>query len=599
MSLCTALFLSMIVAGLAFLTRSVFAGAAIVGVPSIVLFFVNHFKLLITSVPLQLSDLSLIFQMGDIAQLNSASIVFTWRDIASIVALALWLVLLFFFSKPLRLRWSASAISAAATAAAFVLIFIVFVNPLICEPLYISTQARVPATTTEMQGGIVLSMWRSVVTPKYEIDTSTYGEDLMDGILSQVEEYAESVSVSEADSQSPNIIVVLSESFFDITSLGNLTFETDPIASFRKICEDSVSGTFYAPTHGYGTANIELNILTGIDPSLMKVGETPSNWDGYKFDYIPAIPRLLSENGYYTASLHTFNDSIYERMKYFGNLGFEDCFFSGDFAEIDDEAAAAENYYTFLNEKISGGYYSDDYLSDVMIKLYEKKKDDGPVFLYGFTMENHSPYTEPRDGDGFVFESDVELTDEAQTTIANLAQGLHNSAAALEKLVNYFSQVDEPTMIVFFGDHRPGTGLSDNSSVYSQLGLVPDDAAGWSLEQYQEFYSTSYLIWANDDSLLPAQRGSGMDSSANYLGLPILEASGVELPLFWKYLKSMNQDSIFYSWQYYISADGTLDEPLDLQSDSVPAHKHWLMGMLLYDTFYGEKYLTEQLGGAG
>lgn len=598
LTLWTALFISLLTAALAFLTRSVFAGGVIVTISALILILTNHFKLLITSIPLQFNDLFLAFQVGDIAQLNSSSIVFTWRDIAGIAAVVLWLFALFCFSKPLRLGWRHTFIPAAAAIAAFVLIFVVFADALIYGPMEIPTRQRIPSTTTERSGGIILSLWRSVISPRDAKFYGDYNEDTMEQVLANAGAYAAGAETSAGSGENPNIIVLLSESFFDIASLENLTFETDPLANFRELCKDSVSGAFYAPTLGYGTSNIELNILTGINPELMNADENPCKWDGYMFEYIPTIPQLLSENGYYTASLHTFNDSIYQRLNYFYNVGFQDAFFSGDFAAIDDKAAAAEDYYVYLNEKISGEFYSDDYLADVIIELYEKKSEASPVFLYGLTMENHSPYTYTRNGGGFDFKTASDISDEARTTIANLAQGIHNSAAALEKLINYFSEVDEPTVIVFYGDHRPGTGLTDNSTVYTQLGLVPEDGADWTLEQVQTYYSTSYLIWANDDSLLPAERGSTMDSSANYLGLPILEASGVEMPLFWQFLKSMREDSLFYSWKYYVSADGKVSEAPDLDADAAVSDKHKLMSMLLYDTFYGKQFVTANLGRA-
>ena len=595
-TLWTAAFIFLITASLSFASRSVFFGCALTSFLSLAIFFTNHFKLLITSVPLQLADLSLIFQTADIARLNASSIAFSWRDSASIFGTLLWLGVVFIFSKPLRLSWKPLLSSAAISLSVFGLLFAVLANPLVFSPMDYALARRIPVGTVEYDCGVVLSLWRAAIAPDGLFMDSNYTEDFAIELLNEVKEYvAETVRLERFEKQ-PNIIIMLSESFFDITTLDNLTFEEDPLAEFKAICENSVYGDFYTPTLGYGTSNIELNVLTGINPELMIPGENPCTWDSSRFDHIPAIPKMLSEHGYYTAALHTFNDSIYNRGNYFSNIGFREAFFSGDFAAIDDEAASAEDYYTFLSEKISGGYYSDDYLADVIIKLYEKKSPEFPVFLYGLTMENHSPYLDARTGDGFNFVTTAELTDEAQLTIANLSQGLYNASLALKKLVDYFSASDDPTVIIFFGDHRPGTGLSDNSTVYSQLGIVPERMSDWTLEQTKEFHRTSYLIWANDDTLLPAAPGSKIDSSANYLGLYAIEASGVKMPLFWQFLKSMRDDSLFYSWKYYLSSNGDLLDATELDDESTALKKQRLMGNLLYDTFYGKQLITERIG---
>ena len=596
-TLWTAAFIFLITASLSFIARSVFFGCFITSLAAIALFFSNHFKLLITTVPLQLADLSLIFRAADITRLNAASIAFSWRDIFCIIATLLWLGIVFVFSKPLRMPWKPVIYSAASSLSAFCLLFTVFANSLVYSPLDFALSRRIPVGHVEYNCGVVLSLWRTAIAPNGLFMDSSYTEDFALELLSEVKEHISETVRQERREKQPNIIVLLSESFFDITTLENLTFEKDPLVEFRSICEESVYGDFYTPTLGYGTSNIELNVLTGINPELMIPGENPCTWDSSRFEYIPAIPKILAENGYFTASLHTFNDSIYNRSNYFNKIGFQKTFFSGDFAEIDDEAASAENYYTYLSEKISGGYYSDDYLSDVIIKLYEKKSPKSPVFLYGFTMENHSPYLDTRNGGGFDFSTTAELTDEAQLTISNLTQGLHNASLSLKKLVDYFSQNDDPTIIVFFGDHRPGTGLSDNSTVYSQLGIVPDHMSEWTIEQTKEFHRTSYLIWANDDTLLPEKRGSKIDSSANYLGVSMLEASGVKMPLFWQFLKSMRNDSLFYSWKYYMSSDGDLLDASELPNESTALRKQQLMGKLLYDTFYGKQIITKELGG--
>jgi hypothetical protein len=82
-------------------------------------------------------------------------------------------------------------------------------------------------------------------------------------------------------------------------------------------------------------------------------------------------------------------------------------------------------------------------------------------------------------------------------------------------------------------------------------------AAG-TLGRYGTLYETSYLIWSNDPSLLPAEPGSTASESSNYLGLRILDAAHVPDTVYWGLVRSLSEVSLMYTPEYYISADGTL-----------------------------------------
>ena len=119
----TALFLALACAVFALLTHSLFIGSAVTALLSVLLTFVNYFKVLITSVPLSLGDFTLIGQVGNIATLNASAITFGRNSILAVMGVVLWLAVVCFFSKPLRLRWRWSLAGAAGAALAFALVF--------------------------------------------------------------------------------------------------------------------------------------------------------------------------------------------------------------------------------------------------------------------------------------------------------------------------------------------------------------------------------------------------------------------------------------------------------------------------------------------
>lgn len=590
----TALFLGLVVLILSLLTTSLFTCNLIVGAATMVLAFVNYFKVLITAVPLSIGDFSLIGQMGDIASLNSESITLSRNSTLAIIFAVVWLLITLFFSRPLRLRWKWSALGGLAAAAVFAVLFWFASNPLVFSPLGAEVGNALSQASANQSCGVVLGLWRSF----YRQNTLDLGRDYsqayMDEVVAQVEDYT--AGQTDAASQvKPNIIFILSESFFDTTTLEGVTYEEDPVADFHALQQEGVSGRFYTRTLGYGTCNIELEIMTGINTALLS-GEDLYSWDPAIFSRLPSVPSVLQDNGYYTAMIHLYNDSIYNRTGFFTQLGFDDLYFTDDFAQFHTPAAGAEDYWAYMGRHISGRYYSDALMTDLLISLYEKQKaeSDGPVFLYGISMENHSSYVDGKyPDDELTVSPQSTLTGEAAENILYLSQGVSNASAALGELADYFSTVDEPTIIVFYGDHRPGLGLTEGGYVYSELGMVSPDKTQWTMEDYEELFSTDYLIWANDAALLPQAAGTTADSSSNYLGVELLDLAGVEKPLYWKLLSQLSEHRSIDTVFYHRSADGLLTE--QAPEDGQGGLGLSLLTDLLNDAIYGKQYVTNRI----
>ena len=591
----TALFLALACAVLTLLTHSLFAGSLIAALASVLLTFVNYFKVLITSVPLSLGDFSLIGQVGDIASLNASAITFGRNSILAVAAVVVWLAVVWFFSKPLRIEWRWSLVGAAGGALVFALVFWLGADRLVYTPLGVGMDRALSQTAVnEACGGPILGLWRSLFQQTNRDLGEDYSQEHMEDVVTQVEEYAAGQPASSG-AQQPNIILILSESFFDITPLPGVTFDEDPVADFHALQEESVSGAFHTRSLGYGTCNIELEIFTGMNTGVLS-GEDLYSWDPDVFSRLPSVVSLLGDAGYYTGMLHMFNDTIYHRTGFFTQLGFDDLYFSEDLAEFYAPAAQADDYWTYMNSRIEGSYYSDDLMSDALIALYEQKiaQTDSPVFLYGISMENHSTYVDKYAEDELTVDPQSSLTGEAANDLLHLSQGISNASAALGKLVDYFRTVDEPTIIVFYGDHRPGLGLTDGGTVYSELGMVSAARSEWSVEQLSELYSTDYLIWANDPELLPGEPGSTMDTSCNYLGTILLDLAGVEKPLYWRFLSQLSETRLCDTTEYHLGRDGILSALRP--SEGQDALGLDLLADLLNDTIYGRQYVTQQIG---
>lgn len=118
-------------------------------------------------------------------------------------------------------------------------------------------------------------------------------------------------------------------------------------------------------------------------------------------------------------------------------FGFDKMFFKNDFD----------------NPETIRQYISDSATYDKIIELYENK-DDGPMFVFDVTMQNHSGYKGEVQNN---FAPLVTVTDgKVSTGLSEYLSLVRISDLAFGELVEYFKEADEPTVILMFGDHQPG-----------------------------------------------------------------------------------------------------------------------------------------------
>ena len=113
--------------------------------------------------------------------------------------------------------------------------------------------------------------------------------------------------------------------------------------------------------------------------------------------------------------------------------------------------------------------------------------------------------------------------------------------------MEYFEKVDEPTIIVMFGDHQPPISNTFYSAMFGKSvdNLPTKDQANW--------YATPYVIWANYDI-----EAKNLDMSANYLSSYVMNLAGLELTGYNKYLLNLQKTLPVISAVCYMDADGNV-----------------------------------------
>ena len=316
---------------------------------------------------------------------------------------------------------------------------------------------------------------------------------------------------SEKKEELPNIIVVMNESFSDLNVLGDFTTNEDYMPylhSLQNGAENSVTGYLNVSVCGGHTANTECEFLTGNCMAFLPQGSIP--YQQYIKSRTPSLAGYLKSLGYATYAQHPYQASGWNRDKVYPLLGFDNLDFMEDYRDV----AYVRNYISDASDM------------EHIIETYEKNKASGkPAFIFNVTMQNHGGYTDTY----------MNLTNDIQSQYASepLNQYLtliHKTDQALENLIDYFSKVDDRTIIVFFGDHQP------NDTVAS---VVENGAQA----ETQKRYLVPYLVWSN----YGIEGAKDKNTSLNYLAAQVLTAAGVPTNADQNYLLSLSNTNAVIS----------------------------------------------------
>ncbi len=358
--------------------------------------------------------------------------------------------------------------------------------------------------------------------------------------------------------EKPNIIIVMNEAFWDPTLLKAAAFSEDPMPTVRQL----QSGWLLSPTIGGYTSNVEFEALTGFSNAFLPNGSVP--YQQYINKPLPSLANVLQREGYYPVAIHPFHKWFWNRDKVYQYIGFE------KFIGLDD----------FKDAPNRGAYTADSAVSQAIID--EVNKSEKPVFIYAVTMQNHGPYEANR-----YKSTDIELSgslsNDSLAALKTYAQGVKDGDTALKMLIDYFKTADEPTMIVFFGDHLPYLG--ENNFTYKEAGFIHADEEQWSLTEYRQMHSTPLVVWSSfkeksetPDTVSPA-----------FLPPYVLKYAGLQLPRFYKFLDDFSAVLPGFSAEVKIDAAGRLYNKLPEDYEHL-AEQYWL---LQYDLLFGKQYSLE------
>lgn len=331
--------------------------------------------------------------------------------------------------------------------------------------------------------------------------------------------------------QKPNIIVIMNEAFSDPAVLGEFSTNEDYmpfVHSLLRGADNTISGLLNVSVKGGNTANTEFEYLTGSTMAFLPYGSIP--YQQYITGKIPTMASHLASLGYKTVAMHPYRAAGWDRNTVYPLFGFEEMHFQ-EF---------------FKDSEVIRKYVSDRGNYEKIIQVYEDKNDDEPLFLFNVTMQNHSSYSDWNDYDNF--HPDITVEDSSSKLLPAYLSLMKLSDEAIEELVTYFAAQDEPTVIVFFGDHQP-----TDSIVNPVLKLHGRTCSDLSSEEEALRYQVPFFIWANYD----IEEESGAETSANYLAMKTLKAAGLPLTPYFSFLHNLSEDAPVISASHVTLGNGT------------------------------------------
>lgn len=286
----------------------------------------------------------------------------------------------------------------------------------------------------------------------------TYQEDITEDFLSELKSQR-----TNKVTDTPNIIFLQLESFFDLSRVNGVTYSDNPIPVFSSLRETCQTGYLTVPSVGAGTANTEFEILTGMNLDYFGAGEYP-----YKTVLqnvtCESMAYNLKELGYQATAIHNNTATFYDRNLVFSNLGFD------RFDSIEYMKNVSYNSIGWAKDKIL--------TQQIMDACTNTKEQD---FIYAISVQDHGKYpTDPIEEPHISVQGFAPDDEERQHAFTYYVNEVHETDAFLGYLISELNAFEEPVLLVLYGDHLPN------------IDMTQEEIEGGNL------FQTEYVIWTND-----------------------------------------------------------------------------------------------------
>lgn len=337
-----------------------------------------------------------------------------------------------------------------------------------------------------------------------------------------------------------DVVGIMLEAFCDLTdfpSLGDRVQVRAVYEPLHQLKAESVSGNLLTNIFAGGTVDSEWCFLTGY-----------SRYDAFR---VPTDSWVwyLRDQGYDAVFHHPGYSWFYNRQNVNEYLGFQESLFT-------------ENCFGVLANPEWAFWRSDKELADHLLGELEERDGRGsPYFSFSVSYQGHGPYDDQISSEVFLTPEDTDWSEESCNILNNYLSSVSDTIGNLLRLKEGLEALERPTVLVFFGDHKPWLG--NGESVYRELEANLDLGT---LEGFSNYYSTPYFIWANTaakELLGEDFTGWGGNLSPCFLMTKLFDLCAWEGPCFMQLSREMRDFTPLVHVQERFLVDGVLTGRLD------------------------------------
>ena len=492
-------FLSMLVTGLVLpFTKKVSKATLIINIILVIYLTLSQIKRIYTSDPIILSDLKFLGKLPQLASLAFGNISFSImkKPIIMFIATTIYTIISYLVLRKFEFEIKSKKVRTTMFIVVLI-VLIIMMNPIrvlrdaIFKIAYLTDQyadydSYTSIGTYFLLYGILPGLYGMHINNVF-YEPKNYNEIELNTLMSQVE------TIDEKSYGKPNIIMYYSESFYDLEKTGEVKYTTELCENFNKLKAENKAISVLTPTYGGMSENVAFETITGGSNNFFPIGYIPimSLYDSESSRKMPSIARNLSENGYNTKIV--FGEDDYASEDSYLRVGFD------EYIEF--------RQYGIKHEEMTDALMFDYIKND----LLNKDKDDKNFYLVE-SFECHMPYSidkyETYDID--IVSSRFDNSQEDIETIKSYSQAVHNADKELKNLYDFIQTFDEPTIVIFVGDHLPFLYNSIGENVLVKFDYFHTDD---NIENIFRQYNTEALVFSNYDidlSKIPDEMGSSL-----------------------------------------------------------------------------------------
>lgn len=520
-------------------------------------FVVNQIKIAYTNEPIVFSDILYLKNSDELIGIVNGTV---WETLKYYIPITIIYILIFICINIVAIKFNVKTNSAKfrifwviIPIIILLLIFLPFnkTKEIMLKHVYQTNKRKDYAANTTnilyyLNNGVLAGMYGQMLENRISIPED-YNEEIIKENL-EIDQEQNNKKFGK-----PNIIVVFSESFWDIEKLDEIKFDKVVTSNLNNLKQKGDYFEMISPSFGGVSANVEFEFLTGANLMYFNYGYVPymQLYRNKTYYNRPSIISELKNNGYKTAITTCASEKLFDCGRFYRYLGVDETEF---ITEVDES-------------EIKGKYISDEAVTNKIINKLEQKDENERIFYMALTMQAHMPYKKEKYDNYDLRITKSDLSQEMNDTMLSYAQGIYDADKQLGRLYEYIQTIDEPTIIVFYGDHLPYLNTVNGENVFDALKYF--NTNNELINEYRK-YNTQALILSNFET--------EKENETKYIGPDLLSAyilnnMNINISSYYKWLYTTRKDIPAANWKIAIDNEGNIYNTNEMKDDMYRLYK--------------------------